>query len=552
MPKIIFLNDIFDPKDSNELDLSQFEDADDRNEYHLKQMKNFYKVEDDSVKRLMGETAKFTFWSRYMGPYAVANSIIRDRPDWTVDVIDYFTKIPDFHEYIKNFITPDTEYIGISTTFLNHPMNKRIRHFNLWHDNHDECLEWFRKLKEIAPHVKIIIGGAQMDHFYKLYFKKTNSYDHLPDVVREYVDYIFVGYAEESILQLLDNTIPAEKIQTKENTTFIYESKVAGTGAVIHPTYWQRNWAISRREWLPIEISKGCRFSCKFCFYDTRGTIIKDPADLYDELMYNYKNFGTTGYHLTDDTVNDSPEKIDMMHDVIKRLPFDMEWIAYTRPDMFHKYPEMYDKMLDMGCRGMFLGIETLGHDAGKIAGKGLHPDKIKEICNWLRDKGGDEIFILASFIVGLIGETEETLWETGRWLRDQRCLDKVQYELLTIGDGNERQSASFGADLKKFGIEELTWEPEYYWKHSTMDLKQARKMSMEWEKLMIGHPFTAFERHHNYNTNFWAYPRLRSLGYKHKEAVVINKSMDVPSAVYEQNTRWIQNYHHRLANKIY
>ncbi len=120
-------------------------------------------------------------------------------------------------------------------------------------------------------------------------------------------------------------------------------------------------------EWLPLEISKGCRFGCKFCFYDHSGTVIKSPECLKQELLYNYKNFGTTGYQLTDDTVNDSMTKIDMMYDVIKSLPFNIEWIAYTRPDMFHKYPQMLDKMLDMGCRGMFLGVETFNHTSQQL-----------------------------------------------------------------------------------------------------------------------------------------------------------------------------------------
>ena len=162
------------------------------------------------------------------------------------------------------------------------------------------------------------------------------------------------------------------------------------------------------------------------------------------ELLYNYENFGTQGYLLTDDTANDSPEKINMMHRVIKSLPFDIEWVGYARSDMFYKYPEMCDKMVDMGCRGMFLGVETMSHDAGKIAGKGLHPDKIKEIITWLKDKCGDEVFILASYIIGLVGETKESLDETLEWLKSPKSLDKVLYEILYISDDLDMFNSGF------------------------------------------------------------------------------------------------------------
>ena len=53
---------------------------------------------------------------------------------------------------------------------------------------------------------------------------------------------------------------------------------------------------------------------------------------------------------------------------------------------MFHKFPQMLPLLIDIGCKGMFLGIETFNPTAAKIAGKGLHPEKIKDIFSDLRD----------------------------------------------------------------------------------------------------------------------------------------------------------------------
>ena len=206
----------------------------------------------------------------------------------------------------------------------------------------------------------------------------------------------------------------------------------------------------------------------------------------------------------------------------------------------------MYHKMLDMGCRGMFLGVETLTHEAGKIAGKGLHPDKVKEILNWLRKEGGDEVFILASFIIGFVGETPDTLMETGKWLKEQRCLDKAQYELLYVSDPNDTFSNDFSSNNSKYDIK-IKWQPEYYWSHRTMNLDQAKEVAVKWEQMLVDHPTTLFERHGMFNTNFWAYPRIRSLGYSHREAVEYLTARDVPQHVYEKNADWIQDYHAQL-----
>ena len=424
--------------------------------------------------------------------------------------------------------------------------NPRAQDFNLWFTRQRQVDEWFNKIKEINPDIEFILGGAITDLFYKIHFK-TRPEAKFPVAFQNHINYVFNGYAEDTMVEFLNGELEPQKVHEKNGIFFINETKMASTGAKVLQSNYQHSMAIKNGEWLPLEVSKGCRFGCKFCFYDIRGTLIKDADCLREELMYNYENFGVTGYMLTDDTVNDSPAKIDMLHKVIKSLPFKMEWISYCRPDMFSKYPEMWRKMIDMGCKGVFLGVETLDHTAGKLAGKGLDPERMKEILIWMREVAQDDVFILASMIIGLPGETKESLYKTAEWFKEQTVLDKIQYELFFVSDGNDSKSPAFtGKPDNPYGIH-LEYYPNYYWKHNSMDLHDAQFMALEWEKMLIDHPKTAFERHFSYNTNFWAYPRLRSLGYDHLESVGILTAKVVPQEVYEKNRRWIDNYHTEL-----
>jgi len=482
-------------------------------------------------------------WSRYLGPYVVAQSIEDNLPEWEVIVIDYFTKIDNFHQYIKNFINDDTKYIAISSTFLHNPFNKYPSLLNLWCFTHEEICDWCEKIKQIAPHIEFMLGGCHVDTLYKTHVIEKSK-NPLPKVLSKYINYVFKGYGEDTIINFLKGDINKQHIFLKDGVTFINEPNSAGKGAKVIKMKWQNKHAIEKGEWLPLEISKGCRFGCKFCFYDTHGTIIKEKDILRDELLRNYEYFGVKGYSLTDDTVNDSPQKIDIMYDVISNLPFKIEWISYTRPDMFYKYPDMYFKMKEMGCRGMFLGVETLTHKAGKIAGKGLHPDKIKEILNWTKKESRDEIFHLTSFIIGLVGETKETLMETAEWLRDQRCIDKVQYEILFVAD---IEVNAFSKKNNKFGFKEITWDPEYYWRHETLDIIQCKKIANEWETIMKNHPTTILEKHAGFNTSFWAYPRMRSLGLNHKESFKAISATTLSDNIHFQNIKWTKNFHNRL-----
>jgi radical SAM superfamily enzyme YgiQ (UPF0313 family) len=494
------------------------------------------------------ESMKWNFWSRYLGPYTVAESIKNHLPQYKVIVVDYFTKILNFFEYILSFVNKETQYICISTTFIQNSFNSRINDFNLWFKTHDELYNWFLELKKVAPNAKIIIGGHPVDSYFKQYVLNVNSTT-LPPALNDFVNYAFHGYSEDMIVNFLNNKILPDHTYKKDNVIFYSDKTKAGVNAKVNLLNWSKLDAIQKDEWLPLEISKGCRFGCKFCMFDRHGTTIKEANVLRNELIRNYELFGIKGYHLTDDTVNDSPEKVDMIYNVVKSLPFNIEWVAYARPDMFYRYPEMLEKMINSGCKGMFLGIETFNKTAAKISGKGLDPEKIKDILKWIKDTAGNDIFILASFIIGLVGETEESLEDTLQWLLNQNVIDKITFDILYVRDPNYRTSnkKDFSQDAKEFGFKKIQFYPEYYWEHDTLNYKQCQQIAQRWKDLLPTAKYSGSDLARESVTNFWAYPRIRSLGYTHNQAFDILKTAKIPNELYDKNVQWINNYHKLL-----
>ena len=204
---------------------------------------------------------RWSFWSRYMGPYTIKQSIL-DKTSSSCIVVDYFTKHNNLFEYLKTFVNKDTKYIGISTTFLQHKENSRINDFNLWFTNHAQTVEWFAKLKQIAPNAKIIIGGWTAEIWYNHYtmFRKEDT---LPEAMKM-VDYIVKGYGEVIVPSIINNTIPNQHIITRNGVNFVSDNTSAGKGAEVNPVNWSQADSVAIEEWLPLEISKGCRFGCKF------------------------------------------------------------------------------------------------------------------------------------------------------------------------------------------------------------------------------------------------------------------------------------------------
>jgi hypothetical protein len=92
--------------------------------------------------------------------------------------------------------------------------------------------------------------------------------------------------------------------------------------------------------------------------------------------------------------------------------------------------------LLEMGLSIPFFGIETFNHESGKSVGKGLHPEKIKELLYDLKSKHwGDKVKIIVGLISGLPKETECSHKETADWILDEEyCLvDRVRPTALIV-----------------------------------------------------------------------------------------------------------------------
>ena len=124
--------------------------------------------------------------------------------------------------------------------------------FNLWCDEHKDLLDWFERLKKIKPNVKIIIGGWITDAYYKIYCKNKKDAP-MPKALKKYIDYAFIGYAEDTILDLLSGNEQNLNIVEREGVKFVIESKTAGHGARIIQNRMQKKYGIKHGEWLPLE-----------------------------------------------------------------------------------------------------------------------------------------------------------------------------------------------------------------------------------------------------------------------------------------------------------
>ncbi len=307
-------------------------------------------------------------------------------------------------------------------------------------------------IKSLNPRCKLVLGGP-------------NAVDTENNKI---FDYVISGYAEMSIVNLARHLQdPAVKLNRSYKSIFgpviINDLKADGYEFSQCDMVYGDNDAILPGETLLIEIARGCIFKCSFCSFPLNGKNKMDYIRNFDllrqELMDNYTRFGVTRYILSDDTVNDSPEKCKMLQELGESLPFELQWHGYIRLDLLMAHPETVDMLYRGGMRSAFFGIETFHREAAKAINKAGNKAKQVEFVRSIKERYGEKITTHANFICGLPYESAESVRSTVDFLlSDESPFDYWIYIPLSIKKKTNQDNYYSDLDLnfQKYGYTDL------------------------------------------------------------------------------------------------
>lgn len=396
---------------------------------------------------------------KYAGTYKIATELRKH--GYETQVIDCFKYLglKRLKLVLDKFLNSKTILIGISNTLM---YDKK----SMWGISNIEFEQFVSYAKTINPKVKFMVGGAGVT--------KLLSWP--------YIDFTILNKGDNAIIALADHVTNNTPLKfTQVNNTklingddYFYGQKEFSTSFI----RFEENDVILEGEALPIEVARGCIFKCAFCFFDLIGKRIGDwtktEDTLYKEMMYNYSMFGTTQYMISDELINESIPKLEMLVRLAQRLPFKLEYTAYARIDLIVRYPQMIPLLQASGAVGLSFGIETFTHTAGKAVGKGMHPDRIKDTLEDCKAVWKDNVLISSNFIVGLPGETMQDIKNTVNYLLEENCpIDAFELNLLTIKDDSDGKVGNkMGKDPGKYGY---TMDSNKGWISSHIDQNEAR-----------------------------------------------------------------------------
>ena len=222
----------------------------------------------------------------------------------------------------------------------------------------------------------------------------------------------------------------------------------------------------------------------------------------------------------SDDTFNDSLEKVTNIANIVQDLPFRLEWAGYCRLDLFQNM-QLLDVVKRSGARFINFGIETFCWEAGKAVGKGFHPDKTKELLHKVKAYLGRDVILSCNFIVGLRHESEESIWQTVEWLnRPDSPVDSYNFTPLYVIHNRRTIDEKTAVFANKIGLEPDEHGYDYdsttgYWKHELMDRTRAHSIVNEIYKLDGSRKKTLANR-------IGFYGRLKNLGVTYEQLLSI------------------------------
>ena len=358
---------------------------------------------------------------RPLGAYQIA-SILRDN-GYTVQVVDRYhwflrNDKESFKKIVEHHVSSDTIWIGWSNTFWEGKSKKFDKLGDAYRQEaadtigmSEQGLNWLEKIARSAnPNVKFIAGGAKTWRWSQEGYK--------------FFDYYVEGYADQTVLDLtnyLANTGPKPPtvINDDNSETLNYDKKGSKFDFVNHVHKWHETDHILKGEALPIEIARGCIFRCAYCSFPLNGKkkldFIRDPEKLKEEFIRNYELYGVDTYIYSDDTHNDSIEKLEYLYNkVYSQLPFKVKFSTYLRLDLLAAHPQTVELLKESGLIGTFFGIESFNHDANKIVGKGAKEERIWENLWKCKEVWKDQVKIHAGLIAGLPNDDETSIRNWG------------------------------------------------------------------------------------------------------------------------------------------
>jgi radical SAM superfamily enzyme YgiQ (UPF0313 family) len=312
----------------------------------------------------------------------------------------------------------------------------------------DSAISVIRSVKQIDPSIFTAMGGAHVS------FCAESTLTKHPEL-----DLVGLGEGEETIVDIVRAFEDGRDFSKVAGVTYRDGDEIRTTGA---RGYWidVDTLPVPSRHLVPLgryraldlpismTTSRGCPFQCIFCTgRQLVGAKIRyrQAKSVVDE-MEHVASLGFKRLNLADDLFTARKDHAHAVCDEILRRGLKVTWTSFSNVNTVDV--PLLKKMKESGCILVSFGLESANADILKTVKKGTKIPKIIEAVQMCNEAG---VQPHGSFIVGLPGETPETLRELhefSRKLADMGCETGVHMLAPFPGTAVYEQREKYGIKL--------------------------------------------------------------------------------------------------------
>lgn len=282
-----------------------------------------------------------------------------------------------------------------------------------------------RDVKSINPDILTMMGGPHVS------FTVKETLKTYPEI-----DLIFIGEADDTIVEFAPFIRQKNKWNGIQGIAYRLDNEIINNGRrdfIVDvdriPLPARRLLPISRYRAFGYPVSmitgRGCPHGCIFCLGRKMvGSKVRrrNPGLVLDE-MEEIIGLGFDRINIADDLFASDTKRVKEICNGMKERNLKLTWSAFARVDTVNQ--EMFDVMAAAGCDSISFGVESGNPEMLKRVKKGI---KLEQATNAVRMCKQAGMLAHASFMVGLPGETKETLEQTDVFARSLDILYGYHY----------------------------------------------------------------------------------------------------------------------------
>lgn len=186
-----------------------------------------------------------------------------------------------------------------------------------------------------------------------------------------------------------------------------------------HDLFTSRGYSfpfVRRKEFATVLTDYGCPYKCSFCVMSTLGYKCRSVGSVLEELSFLHR-LGKKEIFFIDQTFGADRDRTLDICSRMAQEDFGFGWVCYSRVDIVTG--DMLAAMKKAGCHTIIFGVESASEEILRKYRKGYTKAQIREAFRLCREYG---IRTVATFILGLPEESEETVTETISFLKEIDC----------------------------------------------------------------------------------------------------------------------------------